>query len=153
MMRLRSGPQDMPAGRSLAVLLALVYLSQGLIADKVLDEPDAFPRTVLAIGVQFGLIAALLNFRNLAPRINQTIGALAGTGFIFGLISIVLLTWVDPQKPQPDLALAYLVLFVWSLLVDAHIYRHALSIRMGMGVLVAVTIFTVNFILLKAVFG
>jgi hypothetical protein len=44
-------------------------------------------------------------------------------------------------------------LFVWSLAVDAHIYRHALSIKMSFGVLVAVLIFGANFIILKAVFG
>jgi hypothetical protein len=37
--------------------------------------------------------------------------------------------------------------------VDAHIYRHALSITMSLGVLVAVMIFAVNFILIETVFG
>jgi hypothetical protein len=51
------------------------------------------------------------------------------------------------------LALLYLGLFAWSLLVDGHIYRHALSIKLGGGVLTAVLIFAVNFALLRAVFA
>ena len=58
MMRLRSGPQDLPQGQSLAVILALVYIAQGFIADRVLDAPDAAPRTLVAIGIQFALITA-----------------------------------------------------------------------------------------------
>jgi hypothetical protein len=60
---------------------------------------------------------------------------------------------IHPAKSQPDLAILYLGLFGWSLAVDAHIYRHALSIKMGNGVLLAVLIFAANFMLLKAVFG
>jgi len=39
------------------------------------------------------------------------------------------------------------------LAVDAHIYRHALSIKMSLGVLLAVLIFAANFMVLNAVFG
>jgi hypothetical protein len=46
-----------------------------------------------------------------------------------------------------------MVLFFWSLAVDGHIYRQALSSKMGTGLLVAVTIFAINFILLRLLFG
>ena len=65
------------------------------------------------------VIALLLNLRNFQTRLPQTVSALAGTGFIFGLVSLLILTRIDPGKPQPDLALMYLVLFGWSLAVDA----------------------------------
>jgi hypothetical protein len=68
-------------------------------------------------------------------------------------MALLLLLQLDPQKPQPGLALAYLGIFVWSLLVDGHIYRHALSIKMSLGVLVAVLIFAANYTLMRAVFG
>jgi hypothetical protein len=95
----------------------------------------------------------LLNLRSYQSRVPQTLSALAGTGFIFGLLSLLILTRVDPGKPQPDLALLYLILFGWSLAVDAHIYRQALSVKFGIGALMAVLIFAVNFMLLKTLFG
>ena len=101
----------------------------------------------------WGIIALLLKLRNFQARLPQTLTALAGTGFIFGLLSLLILTRVDPDVPQPDLAVLYLGLFGWSLAVDAHIYRHTLSIKMGRGVLLAVLIFAANFMLLKTVFG
>jgi len=124
-----------------------------LIADRILGESDGASRSLLAIGVQFTVIALLLSLRNFNLRLPQTLTALAGTGFIFGLLSLLILSRVDPGKPQPDLALFYLALFGWSLAVDAHIYRHALSVKMGIGVLLAVLIFGANFMLLNAVFG
>jgi hypothetical protein len=153
MLRLRSAPQDVPPGWLLATALSVAYIAQGLIADRILGESDGASRSLLAIGVQFTVIALLLSLRNFNLRLPQTLTALAGTGFIFGLLSLLILARVDPGKPQPDLALFYLVLFGWSLAVDAHIYRHALSVKMGIGVLLAVLIFGANFMLLNAVFG
>jgi len=153
MLRLRSAPQDVPPGWPLAIGLSFAYIAQGFIADRILGESDGASRSLLAIGVQFALIVLLLNARNFSARLPQTLTALAGTGFIFGLISLLILSRVDPGRPQPDLALFYLILFGWSLAVDAHIYRHALSIKIGTGVLLSVLIFGANFMLLNAVFG
>ena len=153
MLRLRSAPQDLPAASGLAFLLAVAYAVQGIVTDRVLDGADAAPRSLLAIAVQLGAISSLLKSRRQGARIPQTISALAGTGVIFGLLAYALLSQAQPGQPQPALATAYLALFLWSLAVDAHIYRHALSIKMSFGVLVSVLIFGANFIILKAVFG
>lgn len=153
MMRLRSGPQDLPASMGLALLLAMLYVGSGFVAGGVLNEDDYGGRTLLAISLQFVVAAALLNLRGHAARMPQTLGALAGTGFLFGLLSIGVLSWIDPEQPQAGLAVTYLGLFLWSLAVDGHIYRHALAVRLGTGVLVAVTVFVINLFLLKAVFG
>ena len=42
----------------------------------------------------------LLNLRNYQARLPQTLTALAGTGFIFGLLSLLILTRIDPGKPS-----------------------------------------------------
>lgn len=153
MMRLRSGPQDLPAERGLLFLLVFLYVAQGLLAGEVIGDPEALPRTVLAIAVQFAVIAIFLRLKHLRARTAQTLSAMAGTGFLFGLLSVVILAFLDPETQQPGLAALYMGLFVWSLAVDGHIYRHALSIKMSQGVLTAVLIFAANFTLLRAVFG
>jgi len=152
-LRLRSGPQDMPAGWKLAIVLSLAYIAQGFFADQIFGEADAAPRSLLAITVQFLVIAALLNLKKFASRLPQALSALAGTGLIFGFLSILLVSQADPEKSQPALALVWIAVLLWSLAVDAHIYRHALSITMSLGVLVAVMIFAANFTLIDAVFG
>jgi hypothetical protein len=152
-LRLRSGPQDLPAGWNLAIILSLAYIAQGFIADQILGDSETAPRSLIAITVQFVATATILNFRKLTSRLPQTLSALAGAGLIFGVISVFLINQADAERTQPALALVWFGLFLWSLAVDAHIYRHALSITMSLGVFVAVMIFAVNFILIEAVFG
>lgn len=153
MLRLRSGPQDLPASKGFAMIVVAVYLGGGFLAGGVLEEQNYTGRVLLAIGVQFTSIAALLNLRRWSERLPQTIAALSGTGFLFGLMSLYLLSLLDMEQPQAGLAGIYLLLFLWSLTVDGHIYRRALSSNMGIGMLVAVTIFTINLFLSRTVFG
>ena len=152
MLRLRSGPQDLPAGWTLAAGLTLAYIAEGFVADQLIGEPATASRSLMAISVQFLLVAALLNIRGLTARLSQTLSALAGVGLIFGITSIVLISQAIPGQDQPILALVWFGVFLWSLVVDAHIYRSTLSVNLSMGVLIAVMIFACNFFLIQAVF-
>ncbi len=119
----------------------------------MLGEEDSTPRSLIAITVQFFVIAALLQLKKFSARLPQTLSALAGTGLVFGFLSVFLISQADPEQNQPILAMVWFGVFLWSIAVDAHIYRHALSIRMNLGVLLAVLIFAANFILLETVLG
>jgi len=152
MLRLKSGPQDLPAGWALAIGLGLAYIAEGFIADRILGDTETAPRSLMAIGVQFLVIATLLNLRGQVNRVPQTLSALAGVGLIFGLMSIILMYQAVPGQDQPTLALIWFGVFIWSLVVDAHVYRKALSSTMSIGMLVAVMIFACNFFLIQAVF-
>ena len=152
LLRLRSGPQDLPAGWALAIALSLAYILEGFVADQILGETETAPRSLMAITVQFLIISTMLTLRKQAERIPQTLSALAGVGIIFGFMSIILIYQAIPGQDQPTLALVWFGVFLWSLVVDAHIYRHALSITMSRGMLVAVIIFACNFFLIQAVF-
>lgn len=152
-MRLRSGPQDLPAGWGPAVVLALLYLGEGFVADHLLNDADTAPRSLVAVSIQFMAVAALLNFRQISSRLPQTITALSGTGLMFGAISIALVVQAEPGTVQPLLVLVWLGAFVWSLVVDAHIYRRALSTTMSLGMLVAVLIFALNFVVVEMLFN
>lgn len=151
-MRFRAGPQDLPAVWSVAILFGLAYFFQGYVADHLLEESSGAPRSMVAVVIQFLAIALLLQARRQGPRFPQTLTALAGTGLVFGAISILILMNAQPGGSNPGLALLWFGAFLWSLAVDAHIYRHALSITMSLGVLVAVLVFALNFIIIEKLF-
>ena len=152
-MRLRAGPQDMPPGWIYTIVFSLIYLGEGLFADQILDEADSAPRSLIAVTIQFLVTFLLLRFRGLSARLPQTLTTLAGTGSLFGALSIFLAMQAEPGIAQPALALVWFGAFFWSLTVDAHIYRHAMGINMSLGVLVAVLIFAFNFIVIETLFA
>ena len=143
----------MPPGWDIAVLLGLIYLSEGYFADQILNETGSAPRSLIAAAIQFSVTFLLLRWRGLSFRLPQTLSALAGTGILFGVLSVVLAMQTQPGVAQPLLALLWFAAFFWSLAVDAHIYRHAMSITMSLGVLVAVVIFALNFMVIDSVLG
>ena len=151
-LRFRGGPQDLPSAWSLAILLGLAYLGQGYVADHLLEDTEAAPRSIVAVVIQFLATALLLQVRRQGTRFAQTVTALSGTGLFFGAVSILIVTRAEPGTFHPALALFWFGAFVWSLAVDAHIYRHALSVTMSLGALVAVLIFGLNFFIIEMLF-
>ena len=142
----------MPAGWGFAILLSALYLGEGIFADQAFEETDSAPRSLIAVTLQYLVVAGLLAFRRMSSRLPQTLTALAGTGILFGAISILLVLQAEPGTAQPLLVMLWFGAFIWSLLVDAHIYRRAMSLPMRLGMLIAVLIFALNFIVIQMVY-
>jgi hypothetical protein len=152
MLRLRSGPQELPSSWSLAAMLLAVSLGMGIYIAHTLGGENAVARSLAINILQVFAIIALLQVRKLPERLPQTLSALAGTGIILGALAFLLLLQADPTVNQPLLGLAYLGLVGWSLAVDAHIYHHALSISRSVAVLVAVLLLAVSYVFSEVVF-
>ena len=58
----------------------------------------------------------------------------------------------DPGRNQPVMALFWFAIFAWSLVVDAHIYRNALSVTMAQGLLVAVLLMAASYVMIELLF-
>ena len=87
-------------------------------------------------------VTAPLYLLDKAARIGQTLTALAGSGAVLGLLALPIIQVIfegqDAGEVPPFAAMAWLILFGWSLLVVAHIMRHALSVRFAVGLGVAI---------------
>jgi hypothetical protein len=152
LLRLRGGPQNLPASWSLMILLLTAYLVQNLVTGQQLEDPNAAAKSLLAVCLQICVLAGLLFWRKHAERFVQTMSALAAVGIFFNIITWALLSQSDPMENQPVLALIWFGVFIWSLFVDAHIYRHALSVPLAMGMLVTVLILAASYVLIESLF-
>ncbi len=152
LLRLRAGPQDLPPSWSLTVVAIVIYLGQGILTGQQLSGEDNVPRTLFSSAVQILAVSLMLRFRGHAERVQQTLLALAGTGILLDLVAFVLLVQADPAQNQPALALIWFLVFGWSLAVDGNIYRHALSIPLAQGVLVAVGLLAVTYVIMQLIF-
>lgn len=153
LLRLRSGPQDLPSSWPLTIAVMAVYLGEGMLTSQQLEGADSTARTLFSAAVQFLAVVVMLRIRRHPQRLQQTLLAFAGTGIIIGLVAFGLLLQANPDQNQPVLALGWFVVFGWSLAVDAHIYRHALSIAMSQGMLIAVGLLAVTYVLMQVLFN
>jgi hypothetical protein len=152
LLRLRGGPQDLPASWLLTILLLTAYMVQNLVTGQQLEDQNAPAKSLLSVCLQVGVLTGLLFWRNHLERFAQTMSALAAAGIFFNIVTWILLSLPDPAVNQPILALVWLAVFIWSLFVDAHIYRHSLSVPFAMGMLVTVLILAASYVLIEMMF-
>jgi hypothetical protein len=152
MLRLRGGPGSLPASWSLTLLAFAAYIGQGVLTGQYLEATDNAGRTLVSVAIQVLAAAALLRWHGHAERLPQTLLAFALTGFVVSLVAFGFLMQADGSGEQPLLALAWLAVFGWSLAVDANIYRHALSIPLAQGMLVAVVVLGLTYVVMQLVF-
>jgi len=137
---LRRGPQDLPASPVLLALTVPAYLAlDTAIAALDLPVTRAFGAAVLDAGALAAFTALALAARGRRARLLQTLTALLGSGVVLGACALPVGLWLraagrDAAVPQ----LLWLTLFVWSIAVSAHIYRHALEVHYAIGVAVSV---------------
>ena len=58
----------------------------------------------------------------------------------------------EPLRPDPLTAIVFLFLLVWSFVVDAHIFRHALNVSFTAGFALATLTFAVLALIRSLVF-
>jgi len=139
---LRAGPQDVPASRVLLVLVLCAYALVSFVLSLTGYPPQTAARMA---GVDLLLLAVFagvpLYLLDKTARIRQTLAALAGSGALLGIIALPVAHMLPAEQgaDTPLLAaLAWLVLLGWSLLVMAHIMRHAMAVAFPIGLGVAV---------------
>lgn len=152
MLRLKGGPQQLPASWPLMIFMITAYLAQNLLTGQQLEDENAAAKSLLAISLQIVILTGLLYWRRHMERFAQTLAALAGVGIFFNFITWILLMQSDATTNQPVLALIWFAIFIWSLFVDANIYRNALSIPLAMGMLVTVLALAASYALIEMLF-
>jgi hypothetical protein len=151
-MRLRGGPQNLPASWPLMIFLLTAYLVQNLITGQQLEDPHAAAKSLLAVSLQIAVLSGLLIWRKHPERFAQTMSTLAAVGIFFNMITWALLSLSDPASNQPVLAMVWFAVFIWSLFVDAHIYRNSLSVPFAIGMLVTVLILAASYVVIEMFF-
>lgn len=152
MLRLKGGPQYLPASWPLMIFMIMAYLVQNLVTGQQLEDENAAAKSLLAISLQIAVLTGLLYWRRHMERFPQTLAALAGVGIFFNFVIWALLSQSDPASSQPALALIWFAVFIWSLFVDANIYRNALSVPLAMGMLVTVLALAASYVLIEMLF-
>lgn len=137
---LQKGPQDIPYSPS--SLLALIAAASGLSHIAAENIPRAANTTLQTlIAALFGLffIYAALALRGYKERFMQSATAIFGADAIIALPVALATFSLDGKSPQqaPTMALIILLLWLWNISILGHIFRHALEVRLPLGIIIA----------------
>lgn len=151
---LRATPQQLPAAPFLRSLALFAYVVSGLLA---LTPGEGVVRAGGMVAVDtlamLTLLVAALRWRGHPARFDQTASALLGTGALLGLLLLPVLALGGSGDGGVALAFPlWLTLFLWGLVVTAHILRHALELSLAGGMLAAVAYFVVSLLLIDLLF-
>lgn len=146
---LRAGPQDVPASRELlAVVLGLSVLSNLMFVLGRTSFVEGLVFVLSVLGLLMGLVYLLLAVLGYRARAVQTLTALGGTGLVLSLLALPLLVFsaLLPAEANP-FGLLLLMINLWGLVVIAHVLRHALSVHLVQGGLLALGYLYLNIVL------
>jgi len=142
--RLRTGPQALPARPYFLIIVVLLAIIVDSFSSSVLIPKLTAMEIIKTIVIyNIVLLAAvyyLLKLVGYAERGLQTIMAIAGSGLFISLVLLpaLLLINTSPQEVKP---FGFLILAdnIWRLAVNAHIFRHALSISAPMSMIISIS--------------
>lgn len=140
---LRRNPQDMPASRFLLLASLSALMILGLALSLVsLPLKDAVISTALNLAVLIIITQLVLILYKKHARYTQTLTAMAGTGIVISVFAIPVIVMLEYSRqneinPAP-VAVLWLLLMSWEVVVMAHILRHALSCHIVLALMLAV---------------
>lgn len=150
---LRKSPADAPA-HSYALFGAVI--SYFILLVWIYDTSTAVPAVLPAlqiITVTILAIRIMLQVHGHQSRFSKTLFTLLASSV---LMSLVVMFFTLPLRHLPDdsslyllLVFGQLLLWIWSFVIDAHIFRRVLDASFAYGMLMAVLVFSINFILIN----
>jgi len=139
---LRRNPQSLPRSSELLVICLFAYtLIDILLVSQTGPLIDAILAAAIETFVLMLMTYLILKMHDLQVRWNQTVIALAGVGFLFGLLALPLFyggLLVDSEKTSVPLLFIFLALVIWNIVVIGHILRHAIDTTLGFGIVLGV---------------
>lgn len=157
MMILKSAPQDLPYSPQFAVQMAFVYVFSGLVVlQSTLKPDDMLGGMLLSLTVQAGFSYLVLRALNRSARFVQTISAMLAVSILFNLLSwpifVVVADAAAAESLKATMSFLFLMIISWEVLVKAHIFRHALEMKMLSALALSFSLFFISVTLSQLLF-
>ncbi|MGB5835054.1 MAG: hypothetical protein WBG92_24135 [Thiohalocapsa sp.] len=149
---LKRTPQDLPASNALLTLVVVVGLLGGMLLSVTAGAAFlvGIGQTLLDFLIMLGALHLALKLTGKLPRFVQTATALVGADALVGFVALLPVGLAGPNiEDSPQLLLAglmFMALVAWSVLVTAHILRHAFDIKLIQGAMIAVAFDILSFV-------
>jgi len=154
---LKSAPQDLPYSMALTVQLSFFYVLSGIVVlQTTLAPDDMVAGIVLGLFVQYVFTYAVLVALDKRARFTQTFCALIGASLLFNLLSWPVFAVLSDEASQDaiksSMSLLFLLFISWEILVKAHIFKHALEMKMFGALALSFSLFFISVTLSQLLF-
>jgi hypothetical protein len=134
----------------LALLVGATLLLYAALSAHIVQI--GMPRLAFSLLLQLALTRIALQVAGKPERFVQAASALLGAGIVLTLLAIPILLGAsdipaDTQqltRAQLLLGIVALLFRVWDIAVTGHIFRHALDLKLPLGVLVAIVLYIID---------
>lgn len=147
----KAGPQDLPATPLLLQLGVLAFLTTAVARLLLVNTiGPALLQALVGFAVFWAYVQLVLKARKKPERFAQTMGALLLSSSVISILMLPPLNTLAPLlmevarganlaevQPPSWAVYTWLGLSIWGLALAGHIFRHALDVGMGLGVLCA----------------
>lgn len=146
---LKSAPQDLSYSLPLTIQLLIAYILSGVVVlETTLAPDDLFAGLLLGLFVQYVFAYTVLTALNRQARLLQTFCAMLGVSILFNLISwpvfSVLADVTATDSAKSSASLLFLFVISWEVLVKAHIFKHALEMKMFAALALSFSLFFIS---------
>jgi len=146
---LKSAPEDLPYSPRLTFQLVVFYILSAIVVLQTTMAPDdLYAGILLGVAVQFAFAYTVLVALNKKARFMQTFAAMIGVSLLFNLLSwpvfSVLADNTASEALKSTMSLVFLLLISWELLVKAHIFKHALEMKMFAALALSFSLFFIS---------
>ena len=154
---LKATPQDLPYSTQLSVKLIAAYVFSGIVVLQATVNPDdMIPGLLLGLIIQMAFTYVILRALSHVERFLQTLCAILGIGILFNLMAWPVLAMLSDITASDTMksyfSLMFLMIMSWEVLVKAHIYRHALEIKMFNALALSFSLFFISIALSQLFF-
>ncbi len=135
LLQLRGTPADAPASSWLLLQLLVLDLISSVLYLQALGSEVLFGALLGRMALRLSMIYAVMRVFGRTPRFLQTTLSLYAVGVMLTFLLLpIAAALVRSQGAAPDfglqfLQLGFLSLLLWSIVVEAHIFRHALGLK------------------------
>ena len=154
---LKAAPQDLTYSLQITAQYAVAYILSGIVVlQTTIDPDDMLAGLLLGLVIQGAFTYLVLRALNHSARFVQTLGAILGVGILFNLLSWPVLSVLADENSveslRSSMSLMFLLLISWEVLVKAHIFKHALEMKMYSALALSFSLFFISVALSQLLF-
>lgn len=154
---LKSAPQDLPYSPKFIAQLVVVYILSGIaVLQTTVNPDDIYAGILLGLLVQYVFTYSVLLALDKRARFVQTFSAILGVSILFNLLSwplfALLANEATGESLKASMSLLFLLIMSWEVLVKAHIFRHALEMKMVSALALSFSLFFITVALSQLLF-